>query len=613
MRIALLAMPFLLPQFPSLGLTQIKARLKEIFGDQVEVSIFYLNHEFFKYFGSEWYYMINQDTTYTSISEWLFRQEAFDGVTPNFQEYLKRFYPQQPFSPAAAQKLMNLGRFIEELIDKYRLVDYRLVGLNATFTVVPGLAFCRHLKKRNAKILTAMGGACLYKDMGEAISRYYPHVDYVCSGPALTSFPRLISEIIEAHPNPGETIDGIFNHTNIGKVKNVGEELDINHPIALEYEDFLQAFYQSQLDQVSEPSILLETARGCYWSKCKFCGLNEDQLRYRMKKPETAINEIQYYLDHYDCHIQMVDNIMPRNYVKRVLPYLKVPEGRHILYEVRGDYNEEEMKILNQSNVKRIQPGIESLHTPIHEVMNKGVTAFQCINMLKLCIKYGILPSWNLMVGFPLMTAEMYEGLLAIIPLLSHLHPPEVLTPVRFDRYSAFWQDAEKYQLKLAPFSSYAFIYPYDQAFLDQIAYYFEDRNLTAQRVQLMGRYYMKIEKAINQWKSSWKGSDIERIPRLYPYEKDAQVYIYDSRSTPAAQYPLSSREKEILEILELPLNIEEIKTTLPQENHGDIVRALYRLEGKNLVFKEGDRYMSLVIQGYSPQEMAKTLAVGKH
>jgi len=61
-----------------------------------------------------------------------------------------------------------------------------------------------------------------------------------------------------------------------------------------------------------------------------------------VKRPGKAIEEINGNFQKYNCHIQMVDNIMPRSYVKEVLPHLRVPGDRHLRYEVKADYNKEE-------------------------------------------------------------------------------------------------------------------------------------------------------------------------------------------------------------------------------------------------------------------------------
>lgn len=600
MKIALLTMPFLLPVFPSLGLTQIKSRLKEMFKEQVEVRLFYLNHDFYRYFGRNLYLMVDADTTYTLLNDWLFRHEAFDNVTANHREYLKRFYPRMPINAEDMGKLINLGDFIKQIIREYRLESYDMIGINTNFTVVPGLAFCRHLKKINREIITVIGGASVYKEMGEALCKYFPHVDYVCSGSGLISFPQLIDRIMNNDENGRNAIDGMFCRENIGKVGTVSETLDINENIVLDYHDFFENFNKFGLDKEMKPFILLETSRGCYWNKCKFCGLNEDQLKYQVKRTSSVIEEINRYLKEYDCDIHMVDNVMPRHHIKKVLPHLQVPEGRLLIYEVMANYTEEEMRVLNQAKVKKIQPGIESLSTPVHDVMNKGVNAFQCINMLKLCIKYGIIPAWNLIVGFPHMTEKMYEGLLSSIPSLFHLFPPAVLTPVRFDRYSEYWMEKEKYRLEISPFSAYEFIYPYDNEFLLNFAYYFEEKDFTLERIVLMSEYYLEYEVVINKWKELWQTDNMNKIPKLTCYFKEGSPYIYDSRQGTTKEFEISPLSEKMLIVLEQPMSIDSIKSNFPGENRESIVNVLHGLESKDLLFKENGQYMSLVIRDYS-------------
>ncbi|NIM15682.1 MAG: RiPP maturation radical SAM protein 1 [Candidatus Aminicenantes bacterium] len=520
MKVALLVMPFHYPFLSSIGLTQIKDRIKSRFKGSIDVRVFYINLEFFEFFGHEAYLKIMADSSYTGVNDWLFRQEAFDNIADNREDYFARFYQGTMDNILGAEsdkKWKSLGGFINEVIEKYQLTGFDLVGINATFSLVPALAFFRHLKKKRNQIITVVGGAGVYKEMGEALSRCYPYVDYVCSGSGLVSFPRLIEAVMKKDEQSKESIAGIFTKNNLGKVGNVSEELDISEDIYLDYHDFLESLKAFNIvGKDSQPMILLETSRGCYWQKCKFCGLNEDQLKYRVKDPARAIEEINRCIKEYDdCSLEMVDNVLPKNYLKKVLPYIRMPEGRRIMYEVRADYTEEEIKVLSQAGVRYVQPGIESLVTGIHEEMNKGINAIQCITMLKLCLKHGIFPGWNIIVGFPNITREMYENLIATMQRLTHLMPPTSLTPVRFDRYSHYWCEKEKYQLDLFPFSAYEYIYPYDDRFLFGIAYYFEDRNYISERFQLLGEYYTGVEKVITHWRARWKNAVDSDIPSL--------------------------------------------------------------------------------------------------
>lgn len=606
MKIALLAMPFLSPRFTAIGLTQLKGRLKEIFGDRVNVRLFYLNHDFYNYFGGSLYSTIDSGSKTTLLNEWVFRGEAFDNITPNHNEYFKLFYPETNFSPDSLGKLMNLGRFTREVIAKYGLASYDMVGINATFTLVPGLAFCRHLKKINPEIMTIMGGAALYQDMGKAIIQYYPHLDYVCSGSGLISFPAFVNAALEKDKKAMDSINGIFSAKNTENVRSFGDELDINHPIPLDYDDFFESFHAFNFQEKMKPLITMETSKGCYWNKCTFCGLNEDQQKYRVKNTDTAIEEINGHFKKYNTNIEMVDNIMPRHYIKKVFPHLTIPEGKRILYEVRGDYTEEEMAALHRAKVTMVQPGIESLLTSVHELMNKGVNAFQCISMLKLCIKYAVYPAWNLLIGFPGMTEEMYKQLMAVIPTVKHIFPPGFLNTIRIDRYSHYWENSEKYQLKLRPFTPYEYVYPYGEQFLLKVAYIFKDRNFSSERYILLVEYSTQLDNLVNEWKKRWQLDSFDHLPKLTFIKKGGKTYIYDSRQDAAyvKEYEISPKEENILELLEAPLNMDSIISHFPGENAGDIAGLISGLDQKGLLFKENDRCLSLVIKDYPDEEL---------
>lgn len=607
MKIALVAVPFLSPQSPSLGLTQIKGRLKKVFEGNVEVRLVYANHDFFQYVGAELYDMISGSGFAPLMNEWGFRSEAFDRIDSNHDEYFKRFYPgvsaNSPEITYLREKLLNLGTFIRQVIDAHRLDTYDVIGINATFEIVPGLAFCRHLKQIDRKIITVMGGAALFTDAAETLIQHYPYLDYVCSGSGLVSFPKLVRGILDNNETAGESIAGMFSHSNTGKVGHVSEEFDINEDIPLDYDDFFASFRRFHLDQRMEPVILMETSRGCYWCSCTFCGLNKDRMKYRVKRPKIAVEEINRYFKKYDCNIEMVDNVMPRSYIKHVLPYLRVPAGKMLLYEVMGDYKEEEMKALNRAKVKMIQPGIESLSTPVLELMNKGTNAFQCLNMLKYCVKYGVLPGWNLLIGFPQMTGDMYEGLLSILPRLFHLFPPGILNPVRIDRYSTYWQNSEKYNLVLALFTAYEYIYPYDHEVLSKIAYHFEDRNYGSERYYLLSEYFPKLQERLNDWKRRWQTKDVENFPRLTLRRSDDGTYIFDSRED-IKEYKISSLEAKVLEMLETPHSIDDIISGFPAETGERIHEVLRQADGSGLLFEENDRYLSLVIRDYREDEI---------
>ena len=53
--------------------------------------------------------------------------------------------------------------------------------------------------------------------------------------------------------------------------------------------------------------------------------------------------------------------------------------------------------------------------------MKKGVTALQNIQVLKWCRELGIIPSWNIIWGFPGEPQDAYDEMVKVVSLLVHL------------------------------------------------------------------------------------------------------------------------------------------------------------------------------------------------
>ena len=149
-------------------------------------------------------------------------------------------------------------------------------------------------------------------------------------------------------------------------------------------------------------------------------------MGYRAMKPLVAIQlfKVLFKYSGIVAQLQAVDNILPKSYLAEVLPFLDTPSNMDIFYEVKADLSDENVETLARARVKSIQPGIEALATSTLKLMKKGTTAFQNIKLLKSCALHGVVPAWNLLVGFPGETKDVYRRYVDVIPLLTHLHPP---------------------------------------------------------------------------------------------------------------------------------------------------------------------------------------------
>ncbi|PWT94242.1 MAG: hypothetical protein C5B54_00310 [Acidobacteria bacterium] len=345
-----------------------------------------------------------------------------------------------------------------------------------------------------------------------------------------------------------------------------------------------------------KPVLTLETSRGCWWGErahCTFCGLNGLSMGYRAVKPQLAI-ELFNSLFQYSgkvSRLMAVDNILPKSYLQQVLPLLDTPSDMEIFYEVKADLSEQDMAVLAKSGVKQIQPGIEALATPTLKLMKKGITVFQNLKLLKLCALYSVQPHWNLLVGFPGEGEKSYRSYVDMIPRLFHLYPPSGTFPVRFDRFSPYHDQAEKYGLDLLPLDFYSLIYPFDKEDLKQFAYYFADHNLRAEYFLTMAKWIGKVRAKVIQWQARWNNST--QLPSRLHFKGGSQT-IYDSRSGSVVEYRIGEMGGAILKHLIKPTLVDELLRVFPE---GAVLSEIAQLQEYGLLFQEDDRLFSLVLE----------------
>jgi hypothetical protein len=122
-----------------------------------------------------------------------------------------------------------------------------------------------------------------------------------------------------------------------------------------------------------------------------------------------------------------------------------------------------------------LQPGIESLSTPILRQMDKGTTFLQNVRFLKWCAEIGIVPIWYLLYGFPDEDPAEYVRMADLLPALVHLEPPRAVAPIRLDRFSLDFEQAEvRGFVNVRAAEPYRYVFPFAPSALDRLAYTFE-------------------------------------------------------------------------------------------------------------------------------------------
>lgn len=613
-KISLLNLPFASLNLPSIALTQLKAVVQKEFADRVAVEICYLNHDFGKYLDFHYYEPFSDLGPQNGLADWFFRQVAFPDAPDNTDAYFERYFPfrsegNEKVKRYILEKRRQLGPFLDALIDKYRLDEADLVGFTSMFSQnVASFALAKRLKERAPRIVTAMGGANCEWPMGAEVVKNVDQIDYVFSGPALKSFPRLVGHCLDQEMEKCDEIKGVLTKNNYRKPPAIiGEELPLDAEVELDYDLFLSDLETNFPDKEVKPILLFETSRGCWWgmkAHCTFCGLNGQTMNYRAMAPEKAVRHIQSLFKYYPqvTIFECVDNIMPEHYLTEVFTAIKPPPDVKIMYEVKANLTVEDLKVLAGARVTSIQPGIEALATSTLKLMKKGTSAFQNISLLKNCLLSDIYPAWNLLVGFPGETSEVFEKYLHDIPLLTHLPAPAGVHQVRFDRYSPYYVRADEYGLDLRPKDYYGLIYPFDEMSLSNLAYFFNDHNYQSTYLMEVTEWIDRLREKVRYWVTRWKKENSARHPKLHFNRGERAHLVYDSRSEEVVEHDIGITGRRILEQLTRPKRIKDLAEYFKDEPGFNAEDGIASLQERGLIFQENGRFISLVMPGDIPK-----------
>ncbi len=609
-KIALINMPFASVEIPSIALTQLQYVVQQELGAEVHCDIFYLNLDFVNYLGVQLFQMISASVEANTfgLGDWFFSADAFPDQPDQTDTYLQRHFAEQ-FAELASikQLLLNkrraVGLFLKSLIDRYRLADYQMVGFTSMFCQnIASFAMARRLKQRRPDMVVLMGGANCETPMGNVIVRQIDEVDFVFSGPGLRSFPRLVRHLLAGERDECHRIPGVLSRQKLalhpGRLIEIGEELDIEVPLPVNYDGFLATYDRKLHGHPFHLRLPFETSRGCWWgerSHCTFCGLNGATMAYRAMRPATAIELFRDLFERYGSRVEeyeAVDNILPREYLTKVLPFLDPPARTRIFYEVKADLKEHEMEALERAHVTRIQPGIEALSTTTLKLMKKGTTSFQNLRFLLYCQRSNVEPFWNLLVGFPNEPESVYEKYARDIPLLTHLHPPSGVFPVRFDRFSPYHKLANEYGLKLLPGDFYAMLYPFPAEELADLAYFFRNDDFHAPYLVSTAKWLGPLRELVGRWQAMWRSGE---RPDLVLREAAGGATVLDSRSGKPIEHPLSPPALRVLLGLTTQHKVPRLAEALGDLSEEEVAREVEALRGLGLLFEEDGAYMSVV------------------
>lgn len=621
-------MPFGPEMSPSLGLSLLKASLAP---HGASVRVLYFTLRFAELLGERLYTKISTDGTRSIrelAGEWVFREALF-GHDPVADERWERdvllgracWGARDLARPVPASFVASLRRararaapFVERCLSEVLSHRPRLVGFTSVFQQhVASLALAKRIKQEAPGTVVAFGGANCEGVMGAETMRSFPFVDATVSGEGELVFPALVARVLDGRPL--DDLPGVTTRANVvarfaaGHFQSAPSVKRMDDLPIPDDTDYFDQFSTSRFAGRWTPGLFLETARGCSWgekSHCTFCGLNGSTLTYRSKSPGRALGELRALLArHPGSDLQVVDNILDARYFETLLPELaKSPPPSPVFWETKSSLKKQQVRLLADAGVTRIQPGIESLSDAVLKLMRKGVTAFQNIQLLKWCRELGVTPYWNLLWGFPDEPPEEYGRMARLVPLLSHLVPPSGVSGLRLDRFSPGFDDAERLGfLDVAPLPSYAAVYPLAPEAVTNLAYSFSFR---ARGRGHAGEYVAPLLREVARWKRAARESSLFSVP-----SGDA-LLVWDLR--PVARRPLTvlrGLAHVLHDACDASANLRALVDagrTACGSTREEVAAALDALVADRLLLRDGERHLALAVAlgAFSPEGRAR-------
>lgn len=524
-RVLIVNMPFSNLRWPNLGPSLLKAALVE---RGIGCDIAYLNFDFAERVGLDHYNWIADYFAFVLGGERLFAKDYFRGQLPDDERYFRDVLLAAD-AGLTAEDLADyqateehVAPFLEACMRAIDWSQYAITGFATTFQqTMPSMCLARRIKRDRPEMKILFGGAACEGPMGIELARLFAEIDYAFLGEADLTFPPVVEQILEGktpHLPPGvvagaalrgrvarpERSDGRGESPTSSSTPFVPQgvppenlppaccelpfvdepEAYMVHDLdALPYPDFDDYFARlksSPLAAQFEPLLFYETSRGCWWGQkhhCVFCGLNGASLAYRGKGPRRAVEELRWLVQRYGVRRACsADNIFDYRYFDTFLPMLREEKlGLGFVYEMKTNLTRRQAQNLLDAGLGAAQLGIETFITPVLKLIGKGANALQNLQALKWFSEAGIEIKWNFLYGFPGEDPADYAGLLALVPSLVHLAPPLATGRVRLDRFSPYFGNPQRWGMSNPrPNRAFRHVYPFADASLARIAYYFE-------------------------------------------------------------------------------------------------------------------------------------------
>ena len=294
----------------------------------------------------------------------------------------------------------------ENILTFIKNKNFKIVGISIPFTsqIFYALIIGREIKRLMPDCRVIMGGPQISL-FGKVFARHKPFRE---AFDALSSGMGELSTL--------EFIKAVYENRDFRDVPNLmyfdkNGEFTINPEKKIENVSLIPIpdFSDLPLDKYIYSKLPYQMSRGCYWSKCAFCSYRNNK-GYNIKSVDEVINHFSIFKSKYGIHnFQFIDDAIPPKTLKSFADRL-LNDNFKIRYDayLRLDkgFTPQICNKLAESGLKTVLFGFESANQRMLDLMNKGNTPENMLDILKNMKNAGINSILSCLIGFPTETRE---------------------------------------------------------------------------------------------------------------------------------------------------------------------------------------------------------------
>jgi len=237
-------------------------------------------------------------------------------------------------------------------------------------------------------------------------------VDYILTG---GDYDFLLLNLLD-HLTRGEDLEAGIWHRENGSIGNTGQ-FELKHDLnALPFIDRdltgWDLYSEHNGNYKSLPGTYTMVGRDCWYHKCRFCSWTTTYPKFRVRTPESLLDEIGMLIERYGVKEIMDDTgtfpvggwlktfcegMIERGYNEKV--------AMHCNMRVNA-LSEDEYRLMGKAGFRFMLFGVESANQQTLDRIDKGIKVEDVARACKLAKKAGLDPHLTIMVGYPWESRE---------------------------------------------------------------------------------------------------------------------------------------------------------------------------------------------------------------